>query len=369
MGKDLRKQSFETLAIHAGQEPDPATGAVMVPIFQTITFAQDALGKHKGYEYSRTDNPHAQGARDVPRRARRRRAGASRSPRAWPRDDAMLRTCSTPAITWSSRDDVYGGTFRLFDKVLRAPRRRRCTSVDMRDAGARRSGDHAEDEARVDRDADEPDAQGRRHRRDRRGRAQGARRSLVVDNTFATPVPPAAARARRGRRRALDDEVPRRPLRRRRRRAGRRRSPELRERLAFLQNAVGGVPGPFDCWLVLRGTKTLARAHGAALRERPRAIAGVARRASEGRERDTTPASRRIRSTRSRARQMRGFGGMISFELKGGGEEAAASCVAARTKIFALAESLGGVESLIEHPARMTHALGRRAPSSRHRRA
>jgi cystathionine gamma-synthase len=319
---------FETRAIHAGQEPDPATGAVVTPVYLTSTFAQEAVGKHRGYEYSRSGNP----TRTALERCLASLEGAAHGlafASGLAAEDAILRLLE-PGEHVVLSPDAYGGTFRLIDKVhteltwsverrpggmvwVETPTNPRLGVVDIAEAAA-----FAHD--------------------------QGA--LLVVDNTFATPYlqQPLALGADIvvhsstkylgghsdvvGGFIAVNDDG-------------------LAERLRFLQNAVGGVPGPLDCYLVLRGVKTLAVrmdrhcSNAAAVVAMLRAHAEV----DEVFYPDTSAVA---------ARQMSGFGGMVSFTVRGG--ESVAKDVAARTSVFTLAESLGAVESLIEHPAAMTHA-------------
>lgn len=338
---------FETRAIHAGQAPDPTTGAVVPPLSFSTTFAQKAVGEHGGYEYSRSGNP----TRTALERCVASLEGAGRGlafASGLAAEDAVLRTLS-PGDHLILGNDAYGGTFRLIDKVW-APLGIAHTAVDLRSpeqleeawTGATRmvwletpsnpllSIVDIEAVARLS------------HRR-------GA--TVVVDNTFATPylqqplrfgadvVLHSATKYLGGHSDvvggflALNDE-------------------ELAERLAFFQNAAGGVPGPMDCYLVLRGVKTLALR----MDRHCENAAAVA---------DFLVAHPAVSSVRYpglashpghelAAAQMSGFGGMVSFVLAGG--EPAALEVARSTSLFTLAESLGAVESLIEVPHRMTHS-------------
>ncbi len=347
MTRDLRKQSFETLAIHAGQAPEAQTGAVVVPIFQTSTFAQEAVGKHKGYEYARTGNP-TRAALETCLAALEGGAWGLAFASGMAATDAIAHLLSAGDHIVMG-DDVYGGTYRLFSKVF-SRAGVKLTAVDMREpAKVKRALTKRTklvwiesptnpmlkviDIARVTEIA------------------RKAMATSVVDNTFASPylqqplllgadlVLHSTTKYIGGHSDVVGGAI-----------AG--VSVELRERLAFVQNAAGGVPGPFDSWLVLRGAKTLAvrmdrhSANGLAIAEwlsehplvRSVNYPGLA----------THPQHAIARS------QMRSFGGMLSFELKRGGV-AAANRLAARTRIFALAESLGGVESLIEVPLAMTH--------------
>ena len=344
---------FETRAIHAGQDPDPATGAVVPPISLASTFAQEAVGEHRGYEYSRSGNP-TRTALEVCAAALEGTARALAFSSGLAAEDAVLRTLS-PGDHVIFPNDAYGGTFRLIDKVW-GPLGIAHTPVDL--SGAAAGGDPvpALEEAWRDRTrlvwietpsnpllsiVDIERVAAFAHDR-------GA--LVVVDNTFATPYlqQPAALGADVvvhsatkylgghsdvvGGLLAVDD-------------------PALADRLAFFQNAAGGVPAPFDCYLVLRGIKTLAVrmdrhcSNAAAVAELLAGHPAVAAVRYPGRPDHP--------GHQVAAGQMRGFGGMVSFVLAGG--ESAALTVARSTELWTLAESLGAVESLIEHPHRMTH--------------
>jgi len=340
------KLSFETLAIHAGQAPESATGAVTVPIFQTSTFAQAAVGKHKGYEYARTGNP-TRAALETCLAALEGGAWGLAFASGMAATDAIVHLLSSGDHIVMG-DDAYGGTYRLFarvyDRVGIA-----LSAVDMRDpANVRKAITKRTKLVWI-----ETPTNPLLKVVDIAAVAEIARKAgalSVVDNTFASPylqsplllgadlVLHSTTKYVGGHSDVVGGAI-----------VG--SDPALRERLAFIQNAAGGVPGPLDSWLVLRGAKTLAvrmerhSANGLAvaewLTEHPKVVRvhypGLAAHPQHDLAR----------------RQMRAFGGMLSFELKGG--EAAAKRVAARTSIFALAESLGGVESLIEVPLAMTH--------------
>jgi cystathionine gamma-synthase len=342
---------FETAAIHAGQDPDPATGAAVVPIYQTSTYVQQAVGQHKGYEYSRTDNPTRQALETC--------LGALEGSSQAIAFGSGMAAIATLAMTLNAGDrvlipdDVYGGTYRLFAKV-------------MSDLGLEFATVDMTSEIAVNKALDE-----------------GARLVVLetptnptlktldlgmlaelshsagalcaVDNTFSTAfiqqplelgcdVSIYSATKYMG---GHSDLV-----------AGAlvTRSKELADRLRFLQNAVGAVPGTFDCWLLLRGLKTLGvrmRAHSA----------GAARVAKWLNERADVAAvyypgipdstGHEIATKQMAASGEVLYGGMVSFEME---SEARALRVCESTELFWLGESLGGVESLIEHPARMTHA-------------
>ena len=341
-----RKPGFETLAIHAGQDPEPVTGAVVVPIFQTSTFAQDAVGKHKGYEYARTGNPTRAALETCLAALEGGRWGLAFAS-GMAATDAIAHLLSKGDHVVMT-DDVYGGTYRLFARVFDRVGVT-LSAVDMRKPEAARRAMRPRTRLVWIETPSNPLLKvldvGALAEVAHRGKALA-----VVDNTFASPylqqplrlgadvVLHSTTKYLGGHSDVVGGGL-----------AG--NDEELRERIAFLQNAAGGVPGPFDAWLVLRGAKTLAvrmERHSANaqaiaewLMEHPKVTSvnypGLA----------THPQHALAR------RQMRAFGGMLSFELRGG--EAAAKRMAARTKIFALAESLGGVESLIEVPLAMTH--------------
>jgi cystathionine beta-lyase/cystathionine gamma-synthase len=347
MGKDLRKPSFETLAIHAGQAPEATTGAIAVPIFQTSTFAQEAVGKDKGYDYARTANP-TRTALETCLAALESGAWGLAFASGMAGEDAIAHLLSAGDHVVMV-DDVYGGTYRLFKRIYER-HGIAVTAVDMRQPALVKRAITKKTKLVWMESPTNPmlkviDISAIAEL------AHKAKALAVVDNTFASPylqqplllgadlVTHSTTKYIGGHSDLVGGAI-----------VG--RSPELLEKLKFIQNAAGGVPGPFDAWLVLRGAKTLAvrmerhSANGMAiaewLYEHPRVknvnYPGL----------PTHPQHALAR------RQMRSFGGMLSFELKSGGE-AAAKRAAARTRIFALAESLGGVESLIEVPLAMTH--------------
>jgi cystathionine gamma-synthase len=341
---------FETAAIHAGQDPEPATGAAIVPIYQTSTFVQPAVGEPLGYEYARTDNP--------TRRALETCLAAlegSSDAVAFGSGMAAITTLAMAADTGRALipDDGYGGTYRLFDKVL-ARLGVAYDTVDMTDLAA--VGKALEQGA--DLVLAETPTNPLLKVLDLRMLAQlahdaGAR--LVVDNTFATPylqrpleagadaVVYSATKYLGGHSDLVAGAVT-------------TSDGELAERLRFLQNAVGAIPGPFDCWLLLRGLKTLAL-------RMERHCANAATVASWLEAHDeveavhypglASSAGHELARSQMAAAGEPLFGGMVSFEVA---SEGRALEICARTRLFFLAESLGGVESLIEHPGRMTHA-------------
>jgi len=342
---------FETRAIHAGQDPDPATGAVVVPIYATSTYAQSAPGEHAGYEYSRTDNP---------TRTALQEALASLEGVAEGSGGGCVATASGMAATalvgYLLRpgdhiiipDDAYGGTFRFVARVL-GEQGVAWTAADLTDPAALAAS--LLPETRVVwvetptnpllRVVDIEAVVAAAH-------AGGAR--VVVDNTFATPylqrpldhgadvVLHSSTKYLGGHSDVVGGALV-------------TADPELHGRLRFLQNAAGPVPGPFDCFLVLRGLKTLA-----VRMERHCENAGRVAAFLAGDPRVAEVLYPGLPGHPGHAlahRQMGGFGGMVSFRPKGGPE--AAHRVASDTEVFFLAESLGGVESLIEVPAAMTH--------------
>ena len=344
---DDRKLGFETLAIHAGQRPDPTTGAVMTPVYLTSTYAQSAPGEHKGYEYSRSQNPTRdalQGCLAALEGARHGLAFAS----GLAATDALLHLLEAGDHILAS-DDLYGGTFRILDKVWRR-HGVEVTQIDMSDPrnverGLRKNTRLVWIESPtnpmlkiVDLRAVATIA-----------RAHGAR--TAVDNTFATPffqrplelgidvVTHSTTKYLNGHSDVVGGAIM-------------TSDDALHDRLKFLQNAVGNVPGPLDCFLVLRGLKTL---HLRMARHAENALA-LARylEAHAQVKKVTYPGLASHPQHALAARQMKGFGGMLTFVIRGG--LPAARAFLSSLRIFALAESLGGVESLIEHPAIMTHA-------------
>jgi cystathionine gamma-lyase len=341
------KLKFDTLAIHAGQAPDPTTGAIMTPVYLTSTYVQDGPGGHKGFEYSRTRNPTRdalEGCLAALEGGRHGLAFAS----GLAATDAVLHILSAGDHVVAS-DDVYGGTFRIFDKVFR---RHGLTfdAVDMTDpANVERALRPETKLVWIESPTNPTLKLADLAAIAKIARARGAR--TVVDNTFATPV------FQRPLELGIDlvvhsttkylnghsDVVGG---------AAVTSDPDLHARLAFLQNAVGGVPSPMDSFLVLRGLKTLG-----VRMERHASNALAVARFLEGRpevERVLYPGLPSHPQHALARRQMAGFGGMVTFILRGGLPAATSFLKALR--IFACAESLGGVESLIEHPAIMTHA-------------
>jgi cystathionine beta-lyase/cystathionine gamma-synthase len=340
---------FETLTIHAGQEPDDNTGAVMTPIYQTSTYAQQSVGQHKGYEYSRTGNPTRTALETCIATLEGADYGLAFAS-GMSAADAVLRMLS-PGDHVLAGNDVYGGTFRLFDKELKRYGLE-FSYVDTSDLDQVRAG--LRENTRLV--WLETPTNPLLNVTDLAGVAEILRSGrtppyLVVDNTFATPylqrplefgadiVVHSTTKYLGGHSDVVGGAVV-------------SRSEEVHNRLAFLQNAVGAVPGPLDCFLVLRGLKTLPVRMD---RHSSNAVA-VADFLVDHPAVDQVlypfhPSHPQVDLARA---QMLNGGGMVSFILKDG--EQAARRVAERTEVFTLAESLGGVESLIEVPAVMTHA-------------
>jgi cystathionine gamma-synthase len=344
---------FETRAIHVGQEPDAASGAVVVPITLSTTFAQDGVGGHKGFEYSRSGNPTRAALEACVASLEGARHGLAFAS-GLAAEDNVLRLLP-PKARVVLGNDAYGGTFRLISKVY-GPLGHPWTALDLTDLDSLRSS-WRDDTALVwletptnplltcfDVEAIVDIA----HER-------GA--MVVVDNTFATPylqqplafgadiVVHSATKYLGGHSDvvggflALNDDA-------------------YAERLTFTQNAAGAVPAPFDCYLVLRGVKTLAVRMDRQC-ENARAVVDLLL-GHPAVERVLYPQLPDHPGHAAAAKQMRDFGGMVSFTVRAG--EDAAMRVAAATELFTLAESLGAVESLIEHPGRMTHLSAAGSP-------
>ena len=344
---------FSTRAIHAGQEPDPTTGSVVVPIYATSTYAQDGVGGLRaGYEYSRSANPTRSALEECLASLEGGITGLAFAS-GLAAEDCVLRALCTPQGAGSHvviPDDAYGGTYRLFARVF-GEWGVEITPVPMHDLDAVRAAVRPGQTGVLWCETPTNPLLGIA---DIAGLAQiaaDAGVALVVDNTFASPylqqplllgatvVVHSTTKYLGGHSDVVGGGLV-------------TDDPVLGERLRFLQNAVGGIAAPFDSWLTLRGIKTLAvrmDRHCANARAVADFLVGH-------------PAVSAVRypglpdhpGHEVAARQMRDFGGMVSFQLAGG--EAAALEVCRRTRLFTLAESLGGVESLIEHPGRMTHA-------------
>jgi cystathionine gamma-synthase len=337
---------FETKAIHAGQDPEPAYGAVNVPIYQTSTYAQEAVGKHKGYDYARTGNP-TRTALEVALAALEGGSGALCFASGMAAESTFLYLLK-PGDHVVLGDDVYGGTYRLLAHVLAESAAVEFDTVDMTDLDAVKKA--VREETRVV--WVETPTNPLLKIVDIEAAATIAREAgawCVVDNTFATPylqqplalgadaVVHSATKYLGGHSDVVGGAIV-------------TTDDELHERLMFLQNAVGGIPGPQDCFLVLRGLKTLAIRIEAHCRNAGRVAEFLA--AHDKVKRLYYPGLAEHPGHDIAAKQMRRFGGMVSFEME---TEEEALEVCRRTRLFFLAESLGGVESLIEHPGRMTH--------------
>ena len=340
---------FETRAIHEGQEPDPTTGAVTVPIYQTSTYVQEAVGEHKGYDYSRTANPTRRALETCLASLESAEYGFGFSSGMGATTTVMHLVAPGDRIV--AVNDVYGGTYRLFSKVY-GPKGYEFEFASHDDvAGA------IDERTRLV--WIESPTNPLLNVVDIRAVADAAHAAgavVVVDNTFATPylqrplelgadiVVHSTTKYLGGHSDLIGGFAA-------------TNDPTVAERLAFLQNSLGAVPGPFDSWLVLRGLKTLAlrmQRHC----ENARAVAEFLTGRAEV-EQVFYPGLPGHPGHEIAARQMSDFGGMVSF-LASSVEEATA--LVARTKIWKLAESLGGVESLIEVPYAMTHASTSDAP-------
>lgn len=343
----MKRWRFNTLAIHAGQEPDPSTGAIIVPIFQTSTYVQEGLGKHKGYEYSRTANPTRRALEECLAALEGGRFGLAFASGMAAESTAMnlFKQGDHLIVT----DDVYGGTYRLFEKVMR---KYGLTFTFV--------------------DTSSPEEILKAIRKETRGiwietptnpllkltdlhLAVGIARKheliSIVDNTFASPylqspleygvdmVVHSTTKYIGGHSDVVGGAMV-------------TSREDLYDVLKFHQNAVGAVPGPFDSWMVLRGVKTL----GVRMEAHQRNAARIARFLSTHRKvrKVYYPGLPAHPQHRLAKKQMRGPGGMIAFEIRGGLK--GARPLLTGTKLFSLGESLGGVESLIGHPATMTHA-------------
>jgi len=344
---------LETLAIHAGQAPDPATGAVMTPIYQTSTYVQQGVGRHLGYDYARTGNPTRTALESCLAALEAAEHGLAFAS-GMAAIDTLLKLLD-PGDHVLAGNDVYGGTFRLFDKQYRKYGID-FSFVEMTDLAAVQAALRPNTRWLWLETPTNP----RLKVADVRALARAAHAHhpavrVVVDNTFATPylqqpltlggdvVVHSTTKYLGGHSDVVGGAVL-------------TNDGPLHERLKFLQNAAGAIPGPMDCFLVLRGLKTLAVRMD---RHAENALA-VAQFLSDHPQvgeviypgLDSHPQYAVAR------RQMRSGGGMISFYLNGG----AAHDLVTRTRLFALAESLGGVESLIEVPAAMTHGSTQGSP-------
>jgi len=347
---------FDTLAIHAGQDPDPRTGAVVPPIYQTSTYAQDAVGAPRlGYEYSRSGNPTRDSLQECLAAIEGGRRGLAFAS-GLAAEDTLLRTVCRPGDHVVIPDDAYGGTFRLFSKVAEKWGID-WTAVPLSDPDAVRAAfrpGHTRliwaetptnpllniaDIAALATLAHEYDAM------------------LAVDNTFASPylqqpislgadvVIHSTTKYLGGHSDVVGGALI-------------TADEGLGQELAFHQNAMGAVNGPFDAWLTVRGIKTLGVRMDRHCDNAERIVAFLETHAKVAQV--LYPGLESHPGHETAAKQMSRFGGMISFRAKGGSDQAIEICN--RTELFVLAESLGGVESLIEHPGQMTHLSAAGSP-------
>jgi cystathionine beta-lyase/cystathionine gamma-synthase len=346
---------FETRAIHDGQEPDPATGAVTVPIYQTSTYAQEAVGVHKGYDYSRVSNPTRTALQICLASLEGAEHGVAFSSGLGAVTTIMHLV--NPGERVVCVNDVYGGVYRMFSQVYE-PKGYAFEYLSAREVSSNLAA-HLDERTRLV--WLETPTNPLLNLVDIRAAAEAAHgvgALVAVDNTFATPylqqplelgadiVVHSTTKYLGGHSDLIGGFAA-------------TSDPTVAERLYFLQKSLGAVPGPFDCWLVLRGIKTLAvrmRKHCDNARAVAEFLAGHA--AVEG---VLYPGLPDHPGHEIAARQMRDFGGMVSFLVT---SEEEAVGVVARTKLWTLAESLGGVESLLEHPARMTHASTAEGPTA-----
>ena len=344
---------FETRAIHVGQEPDPATGAVTTPIYQTSTYVQEEVGVHKGYDYSRASNPTRVALEEALASLEGAEHGIAFSSGLGATTTLMHLIDPGERVVLIA--DVYGGVYRMTSLVYE-PKGYRFTYVPAEEFDET-LGAHLGDDTRLV--WVETPSNPLLNVVDIRRAAETAHAAgalLAVDNTFASPylqqplalgadvVLHSTTKYLGGHSDVIGGAIL-------------TNDAALAEKLHFLQKSLGAVPGPFDCWLVLRGLKTLALR----MRQHCENAAAVAAflDGHEAVEQVLYPGLANHPGHEIARAQMRDFGGMVSFLLA---NEDEAVALAGRTKLFQLAESLGGVESLIEHPARMTHASTATAP-------
>lgn len=348
-----KKFSINTLAIHAGQEPDPSTGAIMTPIYQTSTFVQTGLGQHKGFEYARTKNP-TRSAYEACVAALETGENGGGFGAAFGSGVGATTTVLhllQPGDHVVASDDLYGGTFRLFDKVFAAgDKGHQFSYVDMTDMAAYEASFKPNTKMVWIETPTNPMLK----LIDLEKVISFAKKKgilTVVDNTFMSPyfqkpfnfgadiVLHSATKYMNGHSDIVGGVTV-------------VKDKALADKIYFLQKCIGAVPGPMDSWLAMRGLKTL---HLRMERHAENALV-IAERLEKhkGIERVIYPGLKSHPQHELAKKQMTGFGGMITFVVKGGLNKA--KSVVEGTRLFALAESLGGVESLIEHPAIMTHA-------------
>lgn len=337
-----------TKFIHAGAEPDPSTGAIMTPIYQTSTYVQSAPGKHKGYEYARSQNPTRKALEDAYASIENAKFALAFGSGVAATDSVMK--LLNPGDEVIAANDMYGGTYRLFTKVWERYGIRftyvDTTSIENVKAAVSSNTKLIWVETPTNPLMNITDIAAMA------AIAKQAKTLLCVDNTFASPylqnpidlgadiVMHSATKYLSGHSDVIQGALM-------------MNDPELREKLYFIQKSCGAVPGPMDCFLILRGIKTLhvrMKQHC----ENGEKIANWLRK-HPGVGKVYWPGFEDSKGYAIAKKQMRGFGGMISFELKDESIDAATK-VLSSTRLFSLAESLGGVESLINHPASMTHA-------------
>jgi cystathionine beta-lyase/cystathionine gamma-synthase len=339
---------FATRAIHVGQEPDSATGATIVPIYQTSTYTQEAPGQHKGYEYSRTGNPTRSALEECVAALEGGENGLAFA-------SGLAATVATmsllsPGDHVVAGDDLYGGTYRLFDKVLPRTGGLDFTYADTTEPASVEKALRPETKLLwIETPTNPMLTLSDIATLCEMARERGA--VVAVDNTFASPyfqnplalgadiVVHSTTKYMGGHSDVVGGAVV-------------TSNQGFYEEMKFYQNAAGGVPGPFDSWIVLRGLKTLA----VRMRQHEENARAVAMFLQDHPQIETVnyPGLPSHPQHELAKRQMSGFSGMVSFTLKGGAE--AAYAAVQKTEVFHFAESLGGVESLITHPATMTHA-------------
>ena len=339
---------FETLAIHAGQDPDPTTGAIVVPIYQTSTYVQSEVGEHRGYEYSRSGNPTRTALETCLSALEGGRTGLAFAS-GLAAEDCLLRTVARPGAHVVVPDDAYGGTYRLFAQVLSRWGVAH-TAVPLGDVAAVRAAVRPETVLIWCETPTNP-LLGVADIAALAAVAHNAGARLVVDNTFASPylqqplalgadvVVHSTTKYLGGHSDVIGGALV-------------CADAGLGEELAYHQNALGAVPGAFDSWLVLRGAKTLGVRMDRHCANAQRVVELLVRHPAV--HEVLYPGLPAHPGHDIASKQMADFGGMVSLRLAGG--EGAALELCRRTKVFTLGESLGGVESLIEHPGRMTHA-------------
>jgi cystathionine gamma-synthase len=344
---------FETRAIHAGQEPDPSTGAIITPIYQTSTYVQEAVGVNKGYDYARVGNPTRTALQVALASLENAAHGVAFSSGLGATTTLMHLVSPGDRVVLIA--DVYGGVYRMTSQIYE-PKGYKFTYVPASEFNENLAAHLGDDVKMVWIETPSNPMLNIVDIRKAADAAHAVGAMVVVDNTFATPylqqpldlgadaVVHSTTKYLGGHSDTIGGFIA-------------TNDDSLAERLFFLQKSLGAVPGPFDAWLVLRGIKTLA--------VRMRQHCENARRVAEfldghpGVERVLYPGLPNHPGYEIARTQMRDFGGMVSFQME---SEPEAVDFVARTKIFQLAESLGGVESLIEHPARMTHASTAGAP-------